>query len=73
VVVIDSLYFGQAILRMPYWCYKSPLFHEVLQSTPNSLAVHNFFHFPLHFAFNNDHKQQQDDLSWDQFVDGSVK
>ena len=45
VVVIDGFYFGQALLGVPCWCYKSPLFHEVLQSTLNSLAVHNSFTF----------------------------
>jgi hypothetical protein len=65
VVVVDSLYLSQILLRFLCWCRESPPFHEVLQSTPDPSAVQDFLHFPLFFALDDHRKRWWNDMPWD--------
>ena len=72
VVVINSLYFSQVLLRLPCWCRESPPFHEVLRSTPDPSAVQDYLHFPLLFTLNDHWERWWDDLPRDWVVGGGV-
>jgi hypothetical protein len=70
---LDSLDFGEVVLRLPCGFGITLPFDKILQPPADAATIENLLHFPFLFSVDDDWQGRWQDLVWEGIIGGKVK
>jgi hypothetical protein len=70
---LDSLDFGEVVLRLPGGFGITFPFDKILQPPADAATIENLLHFPFLFSVDDDWQGRWQDLAWEGIIGGKVK